>query len=291
MRKATNYRRFAFLLTWLLLCIGCGGRSDTAADGQNQEGTLREGNAQAAGNAVQEKDAAYEKEAAYADAAAYAGVGAVQGGVLEVSEVSELEYGKVVWSYTFDEEQGNTPFQTGERTEEGAWQIKEEQERSIFGAQASKFYDYRVQIDFAYGEVEPSEPNTIGLYTRARESLLYGDFFYGLYVENGNSLRLTKCVCSEETALHTVELTDSVWDGEWHTLMVDAFDEYLIVRLDGEVVMNYLEHSGDSILFGKCGFSSQKTDVTIDNYIVTRITDPLGGDEDNKLGGNFDVEW
>ena len=102
---------------------------------------------------------------------------------------------------------------------------------------------------------------------------------------------MTKCVCSEETALHTVELADSVWDGEWHTLMVDAFDEYLIVRLDGEVVMNYLEHSGDSILFGKCGFSSQKTDVTIDNYIVTRITDPLGGDEDNKLGGNFDVEW
>lgn len=74
-----------------------------------------------------------------------------------------------------------------------------------------------------------------------------------------------------------------------HRLRVDALDNKLTVYWDGRQILAYEDTDTGATpnLKGCIGVYTEETSVYLDNILVTRIDDPLGGDYDNDIGGNY----
>lgn len=104
-----------------------------------------------------------------------------------------------------------------------------------------------------------------------------------------------------------VKDTNNTWtclgDGKYHNLKIRVFDNVITGYWDGVKVLEFTEDpnnivmpsSGGSranktMIFtkGEIGIASFETDCYVDNILVTDIEDPLGGDYDNYIEGNWD---
>lgn len=200
----------------------------------------------------------------------------------DAEPVSPYTYGKSLKKWTFQGE--NTCFDVGTAAGSG-WSLPDGTPEKIIGGKSSTFYDYRVEVGLRYDS--GTDGGRVRLLHRARETTFYGKFFYAVEIENADTLRLIKCVASQEKELACVALPSSLADGQTHTVAVDAVDEWLIVFLDGQELLRQSDSSGDSVLYGKYGFSAENVSLWIGELTVTEIEDSLGGTADNQLGGKF----
>lgn len=77
---------------------------------------------------------------------------------------------------------------------------------------------------------------------------------------------------------------------DWHTISVQAFDNVITVFLDGTEMLSYTDNDRLCNTDGSIGFMTNYAAVDIDDIIVTKMVDLLGGDYDNHIGGNWNKE-
>ena len=78
-------------------------------------------------------------------------------------------------------------------------------------------------------------------------------------------------------------------------LRVDTVDNVITVYINGEKVLSAVDTEIDPSrklnqynTTGGIGINTSHCNVYIDNIVVRRLTDPIGGDYDNRISGNFD---
>ena len=66
----------------------------------------------------------------------------------------------------------------------------------------------------------------------------------------------------------------------------------MLVYFDGELLLDYTDTATDGHinLRGGIGFYTNAVDVTVDNILVEKVDDELGGDFDNIIGSRFDED-
>lgn len=183
--------------------------------------------------------------------------------------------------------------------------------------------DYEVRANFRYTENIDTDAdnasNTLKLFARHTYNDFYGHSDYSAVAKNvkvGTEQetriylykRINQFSSSEGVALcyYTV---DNLFDGLWHELGLRVFDNKLDVYYDGETVISYTDtgynadgtsnsgstHTGGIIAAhipgtGNIGIATNETSVMIDDIIVRRLEDPIGGDYDNSISDNWDSE-
>ncbi|HIU67506.1 MAG TPA: hypothetical protein IAC64_08465 [Candidatus Caccomorpha excrementavium] len=155
-----------------------------------------------------------------------------------------------------------------------------------------RWTDYALTADILFTKAcRSASKNQVGFFVRQREMDLYGKFHYGVYLTDGNSIRICKSVA--ENGYNMVPLVSAPLDylsnlGEWNRIRIEAFDNTVTVFWNDTRVLFY-EDTGTVIApFGRIGFMTEDTSVYLDNFIVTEMEDPLGGAYDNLIGGLFD---
>lgn len=87
------------------------------------------------------------------------------------------------------------------------------------------------------------------------------------------------------------------------TIRVDTFDNKIDVYFDGEHLISWGDTDRQNVsadssaifketqypnLVGCVGFYTKSISAVVDNLVVTKLNDPIGGDYDNQIGGMFD---
>ena len=86
------------------------------------------------------------------------------------------------------------------------------------------------------------------------------------------------------------EQTNVYFDGRTHKLRADCFDNVITVYIDGIKIFEYTDTDSVKMhAIGSIGFGVNKGNVLIDNVTVRKLNDPVGGDLDNKIKGNWDL--
>lgn len=178
-----------------------------------------------------------------------------------------------------------------------------------------KWTDYSVSADiyFPSGEIQKFETNQFSLIFRHRSVVIGGSFDYAVTLVNkivrneliGQYLQLNYrtnqgtfipkyiTLCEKQLAA-----ADMIAPDITHTLKVDAVDNVFTVYLDGEQQFTYT-HAPEQLsvntgvpqqlnLIGSVGMYVNGLTAHVDNILVRKIYDPLGGDYDNAIAGNFD---
>ena len=79
--------------------------------------------------------------------------------------------------------------------------------------------------------------------------------------------------------------------GQTNHVRIDAFDNRITVYWNDQVLFDYVDDSSNHIdihCTGNIGFAVYHASVELDNIVVKKLDDPLGGDYDNIIGGRFD---
>ncbi len=179
--------------------------------------------------------------------------------------------------------------------------------------------DYSASVELFYpsGEISPYETNTFHLMFRHKSVVIGGSTDYAVTLVNkfkgndllGQYLQLnwrysSSTFLPEYTTLKEVCLAEGgmVAPDVKHTIRVDAMDNTYQVYFDGECVItwddtdraqqnyesnNYNENNYPH-LRGCVGICTEATYLQIDNLTVRKLSDPMGGDYDNEIGGAFD---
>ena len=72
-------------------------------------------------------------------------------------------------------------------------------------------------------------------------------------------------------------------------MRVEAFDNTITAYLDNVKIFDYTDLSEEKVLGkGGIGFYSQEMGFKLDNIVVRKLTDYMGGDYDNTIGGRWD---
>lgn len=170
--------------------------------------------------------------------------------------------------------------------------------------------DYSTQFDVTFPpDTLLADQNSVALLIRHRSAILGGssDYFVRLInkISDGNFTGQYLQLCyrpGENTfipknpvILKEVMLsqTGMIALGKAHTIRVDAVDNVFNVYLDGECKISYtddnsLHKKSDPNLFGCVGLCVQKGTIQVDNLLVRKLNDPLGGNYDNEIMGNYD---
>lgn len=181
--------------------------------------------------------------------------------------------------------------------------------------------DYSMRAEFTFPEdTMPEETNRVEFLVRQRSAYVGGLGYYGVALYNkynqgfleGQYLMLeTKQGATKSwtdttnsVILQEVKIADKsmLSFGTIHTIKIDVFDNTIKVYLDDQTspMIDYTDtRSGgsrvqDPHLMGGIGLSIMKASVEIDNIVVRKLYDPLGGDYDNMIMGDYDQpipEW
>lgn len=199
--------------------------------------------------------------------------------------------------YLCDFEDGTSiKFSAGEivTSENGkAWNLN-----TIHSAQKNVYFgnkewtDYRTSVDLLFTDnCDKEADNQFKLLTRARNSELYGEFYYAACLEKGDTLKLTRAYASTVRVPGNSEIQKvkvNYLDGKEHKLTIDVLDNQIVVLWDGQTVIEYIDTTGSQILVGGVGVGADQTEVIIDDILVQSIYDSKGEDSDNKQVGNYD---
>ncbi len=173
--------------------------------------------------------------------------------------------------------------------------------------------DYTASVDFMFANSTiPQNDNQFNFHFRNIQQDMYGVFDYYVGVESysvtkdgkiqkdeaGNVIRNTKLVLRKRTTAYyqtdgtalaeCAEIGNVIGDNTFHNIKVEALDNHFKIYFDGKLAIDYTDENYLKNLLGCVGISSYNTSVYVDNIIVTKLEDPLGGDYDNYIGGRFD---
>lgn len=153
--------------------------------------------------------------------------------------------------------------------------------------------DYSLSADYKFAEESnPDEENLLTFFVRHREVDPYGYYDYQVSLSDGNKLQISKrhraglknlqgSVCKTTTI-------DNYLDGQWHTIEIFAVDNTVTVLIDEIEKLSYSDDEKMINAKGSIGLYSSGASVYLDNIIVRSYEDIVGGDFDNKIGGNWD---
>lgn len=184
--------------------------------------------------------------------------------------------------------------------------------------------DYSVQVDITFpsADITQYESNYFNLLFRHKTVVIGGSSDYavslvnkfqnngliGQYVQlNYGKSRNTFSPSGSNTytTLKEVMLVEAgmVAADVTHTLRVDALDNTITVYFDGEVVLTWDDTDRAAVatdatavlyeknrphLLGCVGLYATNISAQVDNLLVRKLQDPIGGDYDNQIGGGFD---
>lgn len=151
-----------------------------------------------------------------------------------------------------------------------------------------RWTDYEAGMDVTF------DPNGSGgtgknlaeLIVRGRDTVYYGNFYYAAGFADGTKLVLEKAGPGSNGRLKEVAIGNYA-DGVTRRVRVAVLDNRIDVYLDGVLQIQYADATLPN-LRGSVGIRTEESRVLLDNIVVTRIDDPLGGDYDNAVGGSFD---
>lgn len=160
--------------------------------------------------------------------------------------------------------------------------------------------DYSLSADLKFGkETIESGVNQVNFYVRHRKQVAYGYFGYRVSLEYGKYVRVYKYFMTGNYLYSHYKIAETALDetyldkDNWHTWTVDAFDNKITVYRDGEVKCEAVDNDIGNISvngFGGIGFGSDGADLYVDNIIVRKLDDLMGGSYDNFIGGNWDSD-
>ncbi len=172
--------------------------------------------------------------------------------------------------------------------------------------------DYKTSVDVQFTEDCDLNPNNTNnyfrLFARSTRNVFYGMSDYAAVCQNvaeGAQIALYKRTMYGDGAMDVGRLVKAVTvpnfygDGLWHNLALRVFDNKISVYWDGACLITWEDDGSyctkSSISFvkytnnkGRTGISTYSTFVKVDNLIVEKIEDPIGGDYDNYIGGSWD---
>lgn len=187
-------------------------------------------------------------------------------------------------------------------------------EHQYYFAGDQSWTDYKMSADFRFtNEYSESENNQLVFMVRHTDIAQYGHMFYYVSFQQYNNkwvVLLGLNDSSKEPYDRMTVLTDQILEldyldinksndpdnkeeaflEKWHNIEINAFDNVITVYLDGEQILQYTDTSNLCKTEGNIGFMTHKAAVDIDNITVTKLNDLLGGDYDNRIGGNWDRE-
>jgi len=158
-------------------------------------------------------------------------------------------------------------------------------------------YSFSVRMKFDKKELERSV-NNVNLYVRFNAARATGYLGYRITLEDGNTVSIYKIALSKDQNATTNLLSSTTYEyisTEWKTWRVEAFDNTISLYCGNseEPVISYTEEENAYIGQlpahgrGGIGIGVDKASVMIDDIIVRKMEDLLGGDYDNKICGNW----
>lgn len=164
--------------------------------------------------------------------------------------------------------------------------------------------DYKMSARFNFtNEYAPEEANELYFLVRHTDIAQYGYQFYyvGFMRDNSKNLIMGIGRCDGLDALGEIDgsfidgttvyldyLADDFID-KWHDIEITAFDNTISVSLDnGTWSTSYTDNSPLCKTEGNIGFLSIASAVNVDDILVTKLEDYMGGDYDNQIGGNWE---
>ncbi len=222
------------------------------------------------------------------------------GSLVNPTETGDNEISNPIWSSeTGDPENANIVTEGSNRYWHRAFTTDD------YFFEYSDWTDYSLSMDLKFGkDTIPEEINRINMYVRYRALDAYGYFGYRVELSYGYNLKIYKCIyynpTSSGTLIAEVKLDETYLNQEdWTTWRVEAFDNIITVFRDDKELLSVQDNalsgigkSGGAIerTEGGIGFGSEAADVCVDNIIVRKMYDPLGGDYDNHICGNYDQD-
>ncbi len=176
--------------------------------------------------------------------------------------------------------------------------------------------DYRYQMDLTFTNATTlTETNDVHLYVRHTDYAHYGYENYTVsfmtYQVKGQPVRgvqISSRISGSFNGAGNVPLVQKEFDyladlGTKHTVAIDAFDNTITVYWDGQELLSFTDWGDDSMDYldssngtgyevkttGRVGLNANGANIEIDNIFVYKLEDPLGGDYDNLIGGNWDL--
>ena len=138
--------------------------------------------------------------------------------------------------------------------------------------------DYSVQTEIRFGEnCNPDASNIFRLFSRAKQSTLYGDFYYAASLEGGDKVSLVKAYATGAgqaygtKTLETVTVEPYLTDQQTHTLRIDTSDQTITIYWDNEEVITYTDTEGVQNEKGGSGIYTENTSVYLDNIRITQL--------------------
>ena len=183
--------------------------------------------------------------------------------------------------------------------------------------------DYEVRANFRYTENIDKDAtnasNTFKLFARHTYNPFYGHSDYSAVAKNvvDGTKQETRIYLYKRTNQYSAGsgvalgyyVADDLFDHMWHELGLRVFDNKIDVYYDGKTVISYTDtgyfedgtsnsgstYNGGIITAdihgtGNIGIATNETSVMIDDIIVRKLDDPLGGDYDNAIADNWDSE-
>ena len=165
----------------------------------------------------------------------------------------------------------------------------------------NEWTDYSMSVDLKFGEETIADgDNMVDLYVRFRAARDTGFYGYRFAFSNGKNIILYKIGGRRDpqmTAMSCAQTEFNYIDYDWCTWKVTAFDNVLTLSRIGAdgvetEVLSFTDLSQDGNFSvnakGGIGIGSNGADIYVDNIIVRKIVDLMGGDWDNTIGGNWD---
>ncbi len=162
----------------------------------------------------------------------------------------------------------------------------------------TKWTDYSLSADMKFGdETIPDAINQVNFYVRHRAMIAYGYFGYRVEFTYGKYVKIHKYALSSnpmaDRVVASVTLEDTYLTKDWTTWRVDAFDNKITVYIGDKEVISYTDEGEGDVScnsLGGIGIGSDGADFYIDNIVVRKLDDLLGGDYDNQIAGNWDED-
>lgn len=175
-------------------------------------------------------------------------------------------------------------------------------DNSYYYAGNQAWTDYKTSYDLYFTkEYSEDEPNEFYAFVRTTDIVQYGyQYYYVLIKKKVRSTEVEITLGQSEanhelsvsgyvTELQKVTLTadyDTLVD-KWQNLTIETMDNHITVYWNGQSVIDYLDESEFVKPEGCIGFGTNGAAVMVDNITVTKMEDLLGGDYDNRIGGNW----
>lgn len=162
--------------------------------------------------------------------------------------------------------------------------------------------DYKTSYDLYFtNEYSEDEPNEFYAFVRTTDIVQYGYQYYYVLIKKKVRDTVVELTLGQSEANHDLSVTGYVSElekitlttdydtlvGKWQNLTIETFDNRITVYWNGEAVIDFYDNTDFVKPEGCVGFGTNRAAVMVDNITVTKMEDLLGGDYDNRIGGNW----